>query len=53
MQSVCFIETSLSVCSQIKNMPESIVDACPLLLNVLHVELLAADQGVSLLIKKV
>ena len=53
MQSVGFIETCLSVRGQIKNVPESIVDACSLLLNVLHVELLAADQGVSLLIKKV
>ena len=48
MESVSLVESGLSVSSQIQNVPVTIVDAAPLLLDVLHVELLAADQGVSL-----
>ncbi len=48
MQSVGFVEPGLSVSREVEGVAVSVVDAAPLLLDVLHVELLAADQRIGL-----
>jgi len=48
MQSVGFVEPGLSVSREVKDVAVSVVDAAPLLLDVLHVKLLAADQRIGL-----
>jgi hypothetical protein len=48
MKSVGFVEPGLSVSCEVEDVAVSVVDAAPLLLDVLHVELLAADQRIGL-----
>jgi hypothetical protein len=48
MQSVGFVEPGLSVSREVEDVAVSVVDAAPLLLDVFHVELLAADQRIGL-----
>ncbi len=48
MQSVGFGEPGLSVSREVEDVAVSVVDAAPLLLDVLHVELFAADQRIGL-----
>ena len=48
MQGVSLVEPGLPVGGEVEDVLEAVVDAVALLVNVLDVELLAADQGVGL-----
>ena len=48
MESVGLVQPRLPVSCEVKDVTVAIVNAGPLLLDVLHVELLAADQRIGL-----
>jgi hypothetical protein len=48
MESVGLVESGLPVSSQVEDVAVTLVNVVPLLLYVLHVELLRADQRISL-----
>ena len=48
MQSVGFVEPGLAMSGQVKDLTVTLVDGVALLLDVLQVELLGADQRIGL-----
>ena len=48
MKSVGLVQPRLSVCSEVQDVLEAVVDVRPLLVDILDVKLLAGDQRVGL-----